>query len=366
MSKNKKRQRVSIEHSCQIRGAYQLCGVRGKDLLRMFPQYSKVTVYNHAEKPINGKAVADKRKNNPGRRSKLSQQDIRKINRTIRTLRKSEGSFTSQRVQEESGILHVSNRTIRRTLNTAGYHYLQSRKKGLLTENDLRTRMQFCRKVRSRKLYKQFWREGISLYLDGKGFEFKTNPLGQARAPASREWRRRGEGLSIGCVAKGKKEGSVNANFMVAISYGAGAVLCSQYFGPITGEKFANIVRNDLPQAFASSSNPRVKRMLMDGCPRQNCRVALDTIQNVGGLVFSIPPRSPDINPIENFFHLVSKQLRRQAIQRNITRESFVQFSDRVRDVVLNYPVAVIDNIIDSMEKRVAMIVRAKGQRIKY
>ena len=55
-------------------------------------------------------------------------------------------------------------------------------------------------------------------------FEFKTIPHDKARAPNSREWRKWGEGLDIGCVAKGKKEGS--ANFIIAISYGKGVVLC--------------------------------------------------------------------------------------------------------------------------------------------
>ena len=39
----------------------------------------------------------------------------------------------------------------------------------------------------------------ISFYLSGKGIEFKTNPLDQARAPTSREWRLKNEGLKQGC-----------------------------------------------------------------------------------------------------------------------------------------------------------------------
>ena len=59
-----------------------------------------------------------------------------------------------------------------------------------------------------------------------KDLIFKTNPLDQARAPKAREWRKKNEGLEIGCTAKGKKEGSVNSNFMVGISYNGGVVLC--------------------------------------------------------------------------------------------------------------------------------------------
>ena len=82
--------------------------------------------------------------------------------------------------------------------------------------------------------------------------------------------------------------------------------------------------------------------------------------------MFSIPPRSTDINPTENFFHLVKKQLNRDALEQNITQESYRQFSDRVKETILNFPVATIDNIIESMDKRMNMIIKKKGKRLQY
>ena len=239
-------------------------------------------------------------------------------------LRVSDGSFTSPRIADVAGVAgKVSQSTVRRVLNEEGYHYLQSRKKGLLKADNLKKRLEFCRKVKVRKIGQALWSEGVSIYLDGKGFQYKTNPLDQARAPSSREWRKKGEGLSIGCTAKGRKEGSVNCNFMVAMSYNSGVVLCEQYQGSITGDKMVQIVMNSFTDAFARSNNPRVKRILMDGCPRQNCKKALQAISKVGGQVFSIPARSPDLNPIENLFNLVVKALKKEAIHKNITHETF-------------------------------------------
>ena len=82
--------------------------------------------------------------------------------------------------------------------------------------------------------------------------------------------------------------------------------------------------------------------------------------------MFSILLRSPDINPIENFFNMVKKQLNRDALEQNITQESYRQFSDRVKETILNFPVAAIDNIIESMNKRMNMIIKNKGQRLRY
>ena len=82
------------------------------------------------------------------------------------------------------------------------------------------------------------------MYLDGKGFEFKTNLLNQACAPSAWEWRQRGEGLlCFGRIAKWKKEVTTCANLMVGISHGHD-VVCRQYYGQITGEKFSHIVES--------------------------------------------------------------------------------------------------------------------------
>ena len=101
-------------------------------------------------------------------------QDERSIIRTIPKLREELGNFTSKRVQLESGVSHVSNRTIRNVLNRERYHYLRSRKNGLLHATDLKCRKKFCQKVRRKKLSQKFWNEGISMYLDGKGFEYNS------------------------------------------------------------------------------------------------------------------------------------------------------------------------------------------------
>ena len=75
-------------------------------------------------------------------------------------------------------------------MNELGYHYCRSRKKGFMTENDLRLRMKFCRNIKSNNLGINFWRDGISFYFDGTGFIYKKNPMDQATAPNAREWRK--------------------------------------------------------------------------------------------------------------------------------------------------------------------------------
>ena len=67
--------------------------------------------------------------------------------------------------------------------------------------------------------------------------------------------------------------------------------------------------------------------------------------------LFNIPVSSPDLNPIENVLYLVSKYLGRHAIQKNITYETFGQFSTRVKETMEEFSVETISNIIGNINK---------------
>lgn len=355
--------KVKIEHSAQM-AAMRECGSLMSSIVQKFKKlYSTATIYRHAAKKIGNAEIVDRRSGNRGRPRLLTVRERRRILRAIPKLRNLEGSFSSRRVAVFAGVEKtVSNRTVRRVLRSAGYGFFVCRKKGLMTPEDRAKRVKFCRKVSS--LNRQdFWKNNVSMYLDGTGFQYKTRPLDQARAPKAREWRLRSEGLKV--TAKGQKEGTTNANFMVGISYGKGVVLCEQYRGSITGEKFAKIVTDDVSTALTRIGGQH-RRVLQDGCPRQNSKVARKAFENINSLVFKIPPRSPDLNPIENFFHNVKRKLKRDVIDENIETESFEEFSLRVKNTMLMYPVAEIDRIIDSMDKRVELILQSGGYRCKY
>ena len=203
---------IPLEHSVQIRLAYQVSGLRGDKLLERFRKYCKATIYKHAKMEICGKVEHDKRKSNRGRPRKLSERDSRQIIRKIAELRNTDGSFTSKKVQLAAGLTHVSNRTVRRVMNENNYKYCRSRKKGLLLRSDLVKRVKYCKNIRKQGITQDYWRYDISFYFDGTGFAYKQNPMDQAFAPKAREWRKPNEGLHFGCTAKGKKEGTKQAN----------------------------------------------------------------------------------------------------------------------------------------------------------
>lgn len=99
---------------------------------------------------------------------------------------------------------------------------------------------------------------------------------------------------------------------------------------------------------------------------RQNSAAARNAMKEVGAHLLSIPPRSPDVNPIENVFHLVQKKIRKDAVEYRIQRETLPQFEKRVIDTLYSIPLETINKTIASMDRRLRDIIKCKGCRVKY
>ena len=62
--------------------------------------------------------------------------------------------------------------------------------------------------------------------------------------------------------------------------------------------------------------------------------------------LLSIPPRSPDLNAIENSFGIVKQQSNRDAIETNITTETMDELERRIREVMTNMGAATFNKVI--------------------
>ena len=82
--------------------------------------------------------------------------------------------------------------------------------------------------------------------------------------------------------------------------------------------------------------------------------------------LLKIPPRSPDLNPIENIFNIVSRKLEKDALDRGITRESYAEFCDRVQRTIYGISQELIDKTIESMNGRITEVIGNNGERLKY
>ena len=187
-----------------------------------------------------------------------------------------------------------------------------------------------------------------------------------AKTPKAREWRKRNEGLKPLCTTKGAKEGKRQVRFAVAIAHSAGTVICQRVERGMNGSAYALFIDTRFDTAIARTVKPRSRRVLQDNCPVQNSAAARRALQKINVSSFQIPARSPDLNPIENLFNQIRADLQRQAVLCKIVKETEDEFACRVEDTFRNWPVQRIDNLVESMPRRIAMIIKSNGQRLKY
>ena len=112
------------------------------------------------------------------------------------------------------------------------------------------------------------------MYLDAKRLQFRTRSLDLARASSSSKWGKNNEDLNFGCTAKGNIVGSINVNFVIGITYNKTVVLGKHY------KKYNNITKNGTnnkrcnERGFGNSIDLNPKKILVDGCPQQNSKLA--------------------------------------------------------------------------------------------
>ena len=305
-----------------------------------------------------------------GRPKKLSARQERILMRNLLKLRNENPGFSVKDLMTECGVSlrEVSERTVSRLLQRNGYFYLQTRKKGLLTKSDLCERVRFAKLINT--VYgPDVWTKQIAFYLDGVSFAFKTNPLEAARAPKARIWRKLGEGLSFGCTAKGRKEGTGGklVKLFVGITYNEGVVLCEPY-EHLSGASFAAFIEKHFNPTFTKANKNGSRLWVQDNDPSQSSRLAKNAMKNCNcdTSLIALPCRSPDLFPPENFFHLVRCKLKKDALRLNITKETYQEFKERVIRTIYSIPVENINKIIASMPDRLDAIIDKNGCRTKY
>ena len=175
------------------------------------------------------------------------------------------------------------------------------------------------------------------------------------------------EGLKIGCTAKGRKEGTGGRvlKVMVAISYGKGVIICEPY-EKMSGSYFEDFIDRNFNRMFDLADKGPGRIFVQDGDPCQNSAAAKRAMSRTHAELLKLPPRSPDLAPIEKFFHFANNALREEAKLHRITSETFQEFKERVIRTIAGIPLTTVNNLIASMDKRLHDVLLSKGNRLKY
>jgi transposase len=146
---------------------------------------SKSSVARYVKQLNKPRGHQDKKKR-LGRPKILSDRDVRRLRRSIVLLRNYNANFTVKELIQFSGLNYssASYATFYREILRAGLKFVNSRRKGVLSDSDCKKRYKFAQKCRKMlKTKPDLFHSDISFYLDGVSFIFKTKPNHDASVP---------------------------------------------------------------------------------------------------------------------------------------------------------------------------------------
>ena len=84
--------------------------------------------------------------------------------------------------------------------------------------------------------------------------------------------------------------------------------------------------------------------------PSQNSKLAREAMKEVNSQLLPIPPRSPDITPIENFFGMFKQAFHHDALETQVKVEMMEQFESRIQQIMKEVFILCIDIIYSHYE----------------
>jgi len=198
------------------------------------------------------------------------------------------------------------------------------------------------------------------MYIDIVGFQYKRNPYELATTTKAKSWKKKGESLVV--TRKGKKEGIESARYLVGITYDHGITVADEVPAHMNGPFFAQMIRfNHLEPGLTQH-----RRVLQDNDRVQNSEFVKKKFASKNITLVEIPPRSPDVNVIENLFNQMRGELNKQAKIAKQKKQTMSEFKARVESTLNSYSVLKVNNLIDSLPRRIDALIKGKGTRLKY
>ena len=249
--------------------------------------------------------------------------------------------------RNETGVV-ASTSTVKRRLITAGLNGRIARRKPLLLPRHKITRLEWA-KARA-QWTDDMWKRVV--WSDESKFNiFKSDGRTYIR-------RRKSEEFNEDCV-------------IGTLKHGGGSVMV---WGCICGDQRGMLLRVDttmnahrylqvledgmIPSAWAARGLDFI--FMHDNAPCHRANIVSKWLSEQDIEVTAWPPQSPDLNPIENLWDYIERQVDKLP---STTKEDLWKNLKSVWDVI---PSTVIENLVCSMPRRVTEVIKAKGCHTKY
>jgi transposase len=324
--------RLSIEVRAEIAGLYPLKTIR--QLAEMY-SLSKSSVHNIVKKKKVYGTVADRPKSG---RPKLS--SIRDDRRLVRL--SIQDRFRTAATLRNMWHIKASIATVKRRLLSAGLRGCVSKRKPPLTGLHKRTRLEWCR-IRRNWTVEQ-WRSVV--FVDESSFLMLPN------STRMHIRRRQNEKYSSACTSPSHKWRSPNLMVWGAIS-GAGIGPLHRCNGHINQFVYESILNEHEEYLIGCT-------MAQDNAPCHKTALIRDWMVIHGIQIIPWPSCSPDLNPIEQVWSSMKRSIQGRHFK------SKDELWNVLSELWLHFTNSFVLRFIDSMPRRVAAVIAAKGGVTRY
>lgn len=251
--------------------------------------------------------------------------------------------------RETANAYGVSLATVRKHLKMAGLHCRRPARKILLSAVHRQARVSFAQE------YLSFdWLNNVVIFTDEK--TFKSDKDGRKIL-----WRRTGERYTEVNILPNRMSGRLSLGFWGWMSsMGPGELV--EVGGKFNSHNYLEILRDVmLPTVRVTYPNEHIY-FVHDNCSIHKARVVQDWLQTQNNVtIINWPPKSPDLNPIENLWgQIVLNWDPSDVRDKHNLRELVTTSWELMRGKELCW------NLIDSMKGRLEDIIENEGSPLRY
>src|SRR3984957_13248717 len=246
----------------------------------------------------------------------------------------------------------LSAQTVCCSLKAAGLKAVAKKKKPFLSKRHKKERMDFA--LAHQDWTVEDWKKVV--WSD----ETKINRL---RSDGRKwVWKKAGEGLSDRLVQGTQKFGGGSVMVWGCMLWDGPGYAC-KIDGRMDGDLYLKILEDDF-QASLSYYGKSAGDVIFqqDNDPKHTCKKAKAWFQDNDFNVLLWPAQSPDLNPIEHLWD----HLKRRLSEHEVAPKGILELWERVEEEWNKIDVEVCQNLIESMPRRVAAVLKAKGGYTKY
>lgn len=272
------------------------------------------------------------------------------MNHLLLTVAEEHFGYTLEELREFVKVHHgidISARTYRRRLRDMKASCMHERRRTALTASDKKKRLAWAKAFRNKT--RAFWHSVV--YADETKSELQRNPR--------RGFARRGH------------QGFFEKK-MFPPRYQYWGCMTSRKVGPLhlyrTNDTKAlnrfeikKIYETKLlPFADREFRNRTLWRLLSDNAPCHRATLVKNYLEEEGVQCVEFPPYSPDLNPIENLWSIIKSKVARQEWT---TKEEHQALTEQAYKNVRG---EILENLVDSMPRRIELLIARKGGRTGY